>query len=144
MHSVRNILALALSLVVAACAGGGTGASSTQEPATLRRDRNVITREELSTETVTNVYDAIRHLRPEMLTPRGGSQATQSITAGASASDAGQINVYLDGSKLSGGVNTLRDISLNGVKEIRYLNSVDATQRYGTGNTGGAIVILSR
>ena len=143
MRPIRQTLIIALGVALAACAGG-TGSTSSQDPAPARRDRNLITAEELATETSTNVYDAIRHLRPEMLVQRGGAQATATITPSANAPDAGQITVYMNNTKMNGGLNSLKEIPLSSIKEVRYLSATDATQAFGTGNTAGAIVLKSR
>jgi hypothetical protein len=143
MPSMRRTFLLALSVMISACASGGTGTGSPQDPQPARRDQNVITAEELATDPASNVYDAIRHLRPAMLTSRGAG-VNMSLTPTANASETGQISIYLDGAKLGGGTSTLGAIPVSGIKEIRYLNGTDATQRYGTGNASGAIVISSR
>jgi len=143
MRTARSARILLLALTMAACATG-TGAVSPQDPAPARRDRNLITAEELASETEMTAYDAIRHLRPEMLTARGAGLSQGTLTPGANASDAGQIMVYLNDGKMPGGIADLRTLPISGIKEIRFLTSADATQRFGTGNTAGAIVLSTR
>jgi hypothetical protein len=143
MRFIRKTVLLVLGVMGSACASGGTGTGSPENPQPARRDQNVITAEELNADPATNVYDAIRHLRPSMLTARGAG-VNMSLTTSANSSETGQISIYLDGAKLGGGTSTLGAIPISGIKEIRYLNGSDATQRYGTGNASGAIVISSR
>ncbi len=123
-------LILCLALAAGCSAGGAPGAAS---PAP--RNPDVITAQELASVPYSNAYDAIQRLRPQMLQPRGGS-ATSSLTQEATYG----VKVYLDGVPV-GGLDDLKDIPLSGIKEIRYLNATDATQRFGTGNPGGAIMI---
>jgi hypothetical protein len=48
--------------------------------------------------------------------------------------------VYLNGTRY-GSVETLRSIHSTSIREIRFLNSSDATTRYGIGHLGGAILV---
>ena len=52
-------------------------------------------------------------------------------------------SIYMNG-VLMGGLDQLDNISINSVKEMRYLPSAEATTMYGTNNTGGVIEIKSR
>jgi hypothetical protein len=45
---------------------------------------------------------------------------------------------------LMGGLDQLDNISINSVKEMRFLPSSEATTMYGTNNMGGVIEIKSR
>ena len=131
MSSVRTLLA---GLLLAGCASGGMGAGG----ASTYRDPNVITPAELANENSPNVYDAIQHLRPEMLRPRLAN-ASSSI----SSSQDYVVQVYMDNNRL-GGISDLRTIPVATVKEIRFLSPAQAMQRFGSGNPGGAIVLTSR
>jgi hypothetical protein len=42
-----------------------------------------------------------------------------------------------------GGVDQLRLLDATTVAEMRHLNSADATTRFGTGHTWGAILVVS-
>ena len=130
-----RLSALVLSLALAAgCASGGASGASGPPP----RNPDVITEQELATAPYSNAYDAIQRLRPQMLQPSGGS-GSSSITQQASYG----VKVYLDNVPV-GWISDLKDIPLSGIKEIRYLDATDATQRFGTGNPGGAILIRTR
>ncbi len=137
-------LASVLAFVVAACGGSGpspAGAptpaaalSSGQPAAPIRRNANLITADEIATlggraETALQI---VEQLRPAMLRPRGGA------TSGAEP-----IATYVDGVKV-GDVEGLRSVQAAMISEIRYLNPNDATQRFGTGHTSGAIVIVTK
>jgi hypothetical protein len=49
--------------------------------------------------------------------------------------------VYLDSNRY-GTMASLRQLSLGGVQEVRYYGASEATNRYGTGHTGGAILVM--
>ena len=100
----------------------------------MHGSRDVITSEELNGIDVQNAYQAVQRLRPNFLQTRGNV----SITQGAQP-----VVVYVDETRM-GGPSALQQIPIAEVKEIRYLNSSDATQRYGTGHTSGAIVVLRK
>jgi len=92
---------------------------------------NLITQEEIEYANVTNAYEAIQRLRPMMLRKRVAAEGLNSI------------QVYIDNAPL-GGTDLLTTVQATKIKEIRYFNAVDATQRFGTGNAEGAILITTR
>ena len=53
------------------------------------------------------------------------------------------IEIYLDGRHV-GQLESLNSIQAEQIKEIRYLSASDATLRFGTGHTEGAIVVTSK
>jgi hypothetical protein len=84
-------------------------------------------------------YDIIRALRPNMLISHGvvaSSQSRSSMYQGIS-----QIKIYLDGTAYEGSLDTIPAAT---VQEVRWLSPMDATTRYGTGNTAGAIEVTTR
>ena len=117
----------AASLTVSACASSGSSGSSST------RDRDVITQEELEGVGRGFMYEAIRRLRPRWL--------DSSRTAIGGAQEGPRI--YLDG-QYWGDTDQLRTFDITGVIEVRYLNSNDATTRFGTGHLAGAILIVTR
>jgi hypothetical protein len=123
---VRRILAGVLAVTMA-CAGGPA-------PGTPARDLDVITAEELTTQTGT-ARQAIERLRPRFLRVRGPSTIH--------SPEADRIVVYVDNTRM-GGVEVLDQLRSEDITEIRYLGSADATSRYGMGHSAGAIVITRR
>lgn len=113
-------------LVLGGCASAGG-------PASTSGNRDVLTEADLSGMDELSVYGAIRRLRPSWLRPRGQSTLN--------ANEA--IRVYLDGG-FFGEVRALLDMPLQGVQEVRYLDSRQATLRFGTGHTAGAILVTSK
>jgi hypothetical protein len=127
---MRRALLLCSILLATACASGG--APTTQQGQGFRRDPNVITAEELATANETDLYSAIRRLRPTFFDTRGRA------SLGNAAPEA--IQVYVDGTR-AGDVNALSNIRPMEVQEVRKLSATEATQAYGTGHTMGAIVV---
>ena len=119
----RSLATLALTLGLAACAsaggqsGGGTGG-----------DPNLLAADDLTDVQQLDANAAIQRLRPRWLRGRAGSQP----------------NVIVDGAARSEGISALATIRVSEVEEMRFMNSNDATLRYGTGNTGGAIIITTK
>lgn len=130
MLLLKRTIALALALVVAACAR-----ASGPEGPSPRGDPDVITAAELERYGALPVRQAIERLRPRFLRFRGSTSLADP--------NAGRVVVYLGESRM-GGVEFLDQIMTTDVQEIRYLDSADATQRFGTGHTGGAIVLRPR
>ncbi len=99
------------------------------------RDPDVITAVELATQAGVTARQAIERLRPRFLRVRGPSTIN--------APDADRIVVYVDNSRM-GGVEVLNQIRADDITEIRYMSAPDATSRYGTGHSAGAIVIMRK
>ena len=126
-----------------ACASSGS-AGATAEPQTAvvpvpnrpRRDPNLITAEELASRPTLTARQAIEQLRPQFLRIRGtttlGNAQTEDV-----------IWVYVDCTRM-GTVEVLNNIGTHEVREIRYLNPSEATNRYGTGHVQGAILVTRK
>lgn len=109
-----------LAALVAACAGG----AGERGP---RRDPSLLTAEELANHPGLNCLEAVRRLRPRWLQGRAGDPVA-----------------VRDGTMLGLAEEYLPEIRVGDVESMRYLNATDATMRYGTGVTGGAIVVTSK
>ena len=122
---VASILSLLLMLTLAACASMQGQAEGTS--------RDTITRTDITAYvgTYSNAFQLVERLQPQWLRKRG--RASVSTVA------EGDIVVYLDDVRV-GGPEALREISLEGLVEIRYLNAAKAA-RYGTGHQHGAILL---
>lgn len=115
-----------------------------------RRDRDLITREELvqSSQKSTDLYQAVRSLRSHFLQgPRGprsinadpavtGSGSTGTLRAGETP----KAVLYVNGSR-SGDAEMMRNIQTINVEEVRYLNPNTASMQFGQGHDGGAILV---
>lgn len=128
----RGLLGLLLTGVMAlGCASTGGSPGTPREPA---RSRDVITAEELAETDAVDAYSAVQRLRPSFFQTRGATSLRQG--------DSGPV-VYIDNSK-AGSVGVLRQLTTAEIKEIRYLSASEATQRFGTGYTGGAILVTRK
>jgi hypothetical protein len=110
-----------------------------QAPAAERRRaprarRDVISREELAASGTTNLYEAVQRLRPGWL--RGGSASN--LGGGGQ----GYV-VYQDNARL-GGLDALRQVSIEFAEELRFLDGPTATNTLpglGSQRVSGAIVV---
>ena len=124
MRRTRFLSLLAVVILGSACASSGQPGQSRP-----RRDRNLITAEELSGLSLSSAYEAIRRLRPAWLQARGRS---------------GPPVVYRNNTRWGGDPRSLENIRIDDVSEMRFLSASDATTRYGTGFTGGVILVVTR
>jgi TonB-dependent Receptor Plug Domain len=124
-----------LGLLAAACAVIGA-CSSPAARAGRPTTRNVILADEIARVGATNALEAIQRLQPRMLAKQRGPSSIN-------FENQTQIAVYLDGTRF-GGIETLSLIEATPILEIRFLSASEATFRFGTGNSGGAIVITTR
>ena len=119
-----RLLMPAVAVAALACA------STTQSGQTARRSSNLITTEELRNVTEQNAYDAIRRLRPQWLRSRSGGRSAQPV--------------LIIQNVRAGDLEQLRTIAVQDVLQMRYISASDATTRWGTGFTGGAIEVTMR
>jgi hypothetical protein len=125
--------ALAVALVVAGCASVGAG----EGVPSARGERHTLSAEaiEAAPERHVTAHDLVQGLRPAWL-QRRGSATVQNPGAGA-------VAVYLDGTRI-GGAESLRQIRREALLSIQYLDPSDATTRFGTGHSGGVILVNTR
>ncbi len=121
MQKLTLALVLALSLGACASAGGTSGAGP-------RRNPDLITGDEIAAAHVLTALDAVRSLRPRFLMPQGGTTRAHAV------------QVMVDDVP-RGGSSILGSINAGDVIEIRYLAPADATLRFGTGYSGGLILV---
>ena len=141
----RAFFAVAIPLMLAtfgACASGGGGAGSSGSP-------DILTLEDLAPYRAQDVYQTIRRLRGTWLSGRG-SQGTwqagvgEELATRATDGGEGQVQVYIDGMRAQAGLEDLKDLSVELVREIRHMNSRDATMMYGIDHGSGAIQVITR
>jgi hypothetical protein len=118
------VATVALTLGLAGCAaGGGSGGDGAPRGSTNR-----IIREELVGLQQLDAFQAIQRLRPNWLRTRSGTPP----------------QIMVDGTRQAGGLDVLRSYRAVDIEEMRYVNSSDATTRFGTGFDGGAILLTTR
>ena len=108
---------------------------SAATPASASHQTDVITAAELTDPALgsANLYEAVRRLRPRFLSSRGPSSIANP--------SAGVVHVSVDGGPLTS-VNILASYMPNTIAEVRYLNSGDAAQRFGTTSNGGGVILV--
>lgn len=129
------VLSLGLLSGVGACASSGGAAAAP------RASTAVITSDEIAQTSAANAYELIQRLRPNFLRTRG---AVRGAPRGSTNQfEAVDLVIYMNESRL-GGSDQLRQIPLSEIREIRYFTAADATTKWGTGHTAGAIQVISR
>lgn len=94
--------------------------------------RNTILLEEITNSHATDAYDLIRNLRPLWLRGRGRKSI---FNEGVS-----YPTVYVDGGR-HGGIESLATTPVEDIAQIQFLDSGDATLRFGVNHPSGAILI---
>ena len=125
------LLIVLMALASAGCASPGASGGNASESASPR----AVTGEELRQVSARDTYEALKQLRPIWLLPRGRSSLVYYL--------AGRPVVYLSGVPY-GAVSSLRGIEVNDVRQIDFMNAIDAGIRYGTGHSGGIILVELR
>jgi hypothetical protein len=132
---------LLLSLLALALPLGSGEAQQTK----VKRDRHLITAEELADMLGQNGYEAVEKLRPHWLR-RGERRITldrgRAAEMGSSYTDVSttelRLTVFVDQTEM-GGVEELQRLRNDEIREIRFLSGSDAQQRYGARFSAGVI-----
>lgn len=127
--SMRFVKYLAIIAVVGLIACSSAERSTGDRP---NRSTNVLNEEEILQANSSNVYDLVSKLRPKWLYGRG----TKSFLS----PEASVPIVYVNGVR-HGTVETLYNLHVADISQIRYLSASEATTRYGLDHTSGAILI---
>jgi hypothetical protein len=124
--SSSRLLPIAILLLATACSARGPGTAG-------RADRNVISTEEMLEAGYNDAFTTVQTLRPQWLSRRGVSTINMRES----------VKVYLDGS-LMGGPDQLQQIRTRSISSIRYMDGIEASQRWGLDHGLGAIVVSTR
>ena len=131
MAGIRFVAVVAVGLSVA-CATTGRGRNfDTREPSSSAR---LITRQEILErgQGVATAYQAIQRLRANWLRPSGAT----------SLRGLAPVLVYIDNVS-RGEISVLESYPIEQVYEMRFYTALEATSRWGTGNSVGAIEVIS-
>jgi hypothetical protein len=125
-RAARTAVAIAGAslLALAACSSGSKAAGAP----TPRRNRNIITAEEIATVSATDAFDVVERLRPAFLATHG--QLSPPVA-------------YVDGLPF-GDLASLHRVQPSSIQSIQYLDPLMATQRYGRAAGGGAILVTTK
>ncbi len=140
------------SLVLAVLALAALTASGEAQQKKVKRDRKLITAEEVAEANVNTAYDAVQKLRADWLrqsqrqitvhgrTGRTGYEPASEAGADAPPAGSTKLAVFVDGNEV-GGPDELQRIQSNQIEEMRFLSGSDAQQEYGAGYAAGVIQV---
>ncbi|MGH7471984.1 MAG: hypothetical protein ACRENP_28870 [Longimicrobiales bacterium] len=117
---------IALTLTLLACAAQARRAGTSD-------NRTVLSSEEMLKAGFPDVFTTVQSLRPQWLQRRGRTSFRNSE----------EVKVYLDGS-LMGGPDHLKQITTRSISSVRYLDGLEASQRWGFDHGMGAIMVITR
>ena len=129
---LRSAILVAALPLAWACASSGGGQTDQSAP---RSSPNVITAEELANVSVSNLFDAIRLLRPQWL--------DQSAPVTLQRRDEYVTLVYMDRIRF-GTPDMLRQVPPRLPLSVRFYTATEAQSEFGVGNLLGAIQIVTR
>jgi hypothetical protein len=130
MRTYNTLLLAAGLLLLAACASTGSGTSS---------NPNVITAADVQeAANYSSAYQLVERLQPQWLRKRSGGITFNEVNEEME----GDVVVYVNDVRV-GGPDALRDVSVDAVERIEYLDAARAA-RYGTGHQHGAILVTTR
>lgn len=98
-------------------------------------DPMMITEEQIVPLHATNAYDVVVATHSGFLHSRGRESLDPRVPPIP-------LRVYVDDT-FYGGVNSLREIGIEQIKEIRLYQSYEAQYKFGTGNMGGVIQVIT-
>jgi hypothetical protein len=119
------LLVLLVLAIAAGCSSNAAGGRASRS--------DTITVDDLRAANATNLYDAVRTIRPNWLRARSPN----------SLQNQGQVQVYFDDTRI-GGVENLRQLPTQGVAYIRWYDPISASSRWGLDHEQGAIVVSTR
>jgi hypothetical protein len=120
----------------AACGSSGAPARSTGTSAATGQPTgraNSLSQEEIRRSSLANAYDIVSTLRPRWMQTRGADSFQRPT----------EVQVYVDNTRLSNGINGLREISSLAISKIEWVNPIDAAARWGLDHGQGAIVVIT-
>ena len=121
------VISLLLCVVAAGChQQSGTGG---------RSSRNVITQEEIDASNAANMYDLIARLRADFLKDRGA--------VSIKSNQRERAVVFLNDQEY-GILETMRNIPIGRISEVRYYTGIDAVSKFGSQYGGGVVMLVSR
>lgn len=124
MRPLISLLFIGLTFSLTSCVAGTASGGS-------RGGSSLITTEELeeARTDAQNLYAVIERLRPNWLVSRGSTMRERIDPV-----------VYVDGTRY-GELESLRQITIVAVLEVRWISASESTFQYGTGHAGGIIAV---
>jgi hypothetical protein len=129
-HARASVTAFVLSVIVASCATASSGSRAG------RRGGDLITGAELEEGSGEDLLALILRVRPAWLQVRSRINASEPEVT--------PIVVVIDGVPQPPGMEPLHGFRVSDTQEVRRLSASDATTRFGTNMTAGAILIVTK
>lgn len=133
------VFAAALGWGCASSGAAGSKAGTVATSAPRSGGQDLILESEITARAgeATNALQIVMKLRPQMLRSRGV------ISPNDPTGESTTPKVYVDNVSY-GNVESLSNINSSQIKEIRYIKATDATTQWGTGHTGGVILVITK
>jgi len=150
-----------LSVGLALSAASAVSLAAQDSAAVEKPSADYITREQLTTQKFSNLYELIESMHNNWLRERipspgdralsgnradttGKAQYTNDYGAGGKSFPGanGGIQVYIDGTR-AGGVDQLKNLHANELWSVRRINGIDAQARFGIGHGAGVIYVTT-
>ena len=132
---LKLTVGIAVALLAVSCASSGTPARSDSGVRQPSRNRSILTLDEISGSSARDAYHAVQLLRPDWLRSRG-AVSTQDTRPTS-------VTIYVDGQRY-GEATSLEQFRIGAFKQLRYYSGTEATNRWGTGHSGGVIDLVTR
>jgi len=132
MRNIACLVSFAALMSVAAC--GAKKAEGTSTTAAPRADSRRITAAELANASQTNLLQYVQAHRPQWF--------ENARTTGLSGRTS-TVAVYLDGQRF-GDADQLRNLTLSGVKEVRFYSVSEAQQRFNVKDLESVINVVTK
>lgn len=123
-------LVVALVTVVLGCTHANTAVAPGGDPTTVTEDQIALLH-------VSNAYDVVARTHGNFFHSRGRESIDPSMPAIP-------VHVFVDDTYYSNDVNSLRDIGVDVVMEIRFYQSYEAQYKFGSGHMGGVIQVITK
>ena len=132
--ALRQMAVWACVAAVTACAGRASS-TTTAASSLAARDRDLITKAELSDPSFAamTVLEVVQRLRPHFLSDRG--------VQSRSNTESGKVHASIDNSSVVE-IGQLRNLLVSHVQEIRFLNAGAAMQRFGGAALEGPVIVV--
>jgi len=118
------------TLTVTGCTHANTSVAPGSSPM-------VVTEDQIDKLRAANAYDVVMQTHGNFLTSRGRQSGDPRVPAIP-------VHVYVDDTFYSSDVNSLRDIGIQDIAEIRFYQSYEAQYKFGTGHMGGVIQVITK
>jgi hypothetical protein len=106
-----------------------------------RTGRLLLATSELRRSIATNALEAVEMGRPEWIQQQRRDEAKRGSAPADAPVESVSLVVYVGDEKV-GAIETLRDIAIPEISELRFYDSRDARRRWGTNHKYGAIEVV--